>query len=134
MGVENPADARPREPARGGVMRILIPTGQWFPEATGGSARVATETALALVGRGHEVTVIAPAGAGPAVEEVVENLTIRRSLPRTRLPITLTDVVSTARAARRDSTVQGVLAHTASSRSSPFSSGSRSNAQRLFSS
>src|SRR5258705_2257197 len=111
MGVENPADARPREPARGGVMRMLIPTGQWFPEATGGSARVATETALALGGRGQEVIVIAPAGAGPAVEEVVENLTIRRSLPRTRLPITLTDVVSTARAARRDSSYDVALVH-----------------------
>jgi glycosyltransferase involved in cell wall biosynthesis len=81
-------------------MRILIPTGQWFPEATGGSARVATETALALAGRGHEVTVVAPVSAGPAVEQIAENLTIRRSLPRTRLPITLTDVVSTARSAR----------------------------------
>ena len=81
-------------------MRILVPTGQWFPEATGGSARVATETALALAGRGHEVTVIAPVSARPAVEQIAENLTIRRSLPRTRLPITLTDVVSTARTVR----------------------------------
>lgn len=81
-------------------MRILVPTGQWFPEATGGSARVATETALALAGRGHEVTVIAPVSARPAVEQIAENLTIRRSLPRMRLPITLTDVVSTARTVR----------------------------------
>jgi glycosyltransferase involved in cell wall biosynthesis len=81
-------------------MRILVPTGQWFPEATGGSARVATETALALAGRGHDVTVIAPASARPAVEHIAENLTIRRSLRRTRLPITLTDVVHTARSVR----------------------------------
>jgi glycosyltransferase involved in cell wall biosynthesis len=81
-------------------MRILVSTGQWFPETTGGSARVATDTALALAGRGHEVTVIAPRSARPAVEELAENLTIRRSLPRTRFPITLTDVVSTARAVR----------------------------------
>jgi glycosyltransferase involved in cell wall biosynthesis len=92
-------------------MRILIPTGQWFPEATGGSARVATETALALAGRGHEITVIAPAGAGPAVEQITENLTIRRSLPRTRLPITLTDVVATARAVRGDSRYDVALVH-----------------------
>ncbi len=81
-------------------MRILVATGQWFPEATGGAARVATETALGLAGRGHEVTVIAPVSARPAIERIAENLTVRRSLPRTRLPITLTDVVSTARAVR----------------------------------
>ena len=81
-------------------MRILVPTGQWFPETTGGSARVATETALALADRGHDVTVIAPVSARPAVERITENLTIRRALPRTRLPITLTDVVSTARTVR----------------------------------
>jgi glycosyltransferase involved in cell wall biosynthesis len=93
-------------------MRILVPTGQWFPEATGGSARVATETARALAARGHEVTVIAPASAGrPAVEQVAENLILRRSLPRTRLPITLTDVVATARAVRRDSSYDVALVH-----------------------
>lgn len=81
-------------------MRILVPTCQWFPEATGGSARVATETALALAGRGHEVTVVAPVSGRPAVEHIGENLTILRSLPRTRLPITLTDVVATARTVR----------------------------------
>ena len=81
-------------------MRILVPTAQWFPEATGGSARVATETARALASRGHEVTVVAPVSASPPIERLAENLTIRRSLPRTRLPITLTDVVATARAAR----------------------------------
>jgi glycosyltransferase involved in cell wall biosynthesis len=82
-------------------MRILVATGQWFPETTGGSARVATETALGLAGRGHEVTVIAPVSARPAVERLAEYLTVRRSLPRTRLPITLTDVVATARSVRR---------------------------------
>jgi glycosyltransferase involved in cell wall biosynthesis len=81
-------------------MRILVATCQWFPETTGGSARVATETAVALAGRGHEVTVVAPVSGRPAVEKITENLTILRSLPRTRLPITLTDVVSTARTVR----------------------------------
>jgi glycosyltransferase involved in cell wall biosynthesis len=93
-------------------MRILVPTGQWFPEATGGSARVATETAIALAARGHDVTVIAPASIGrPAVEQLAENLIVRRSLPRTRLPITLTDVVHTARAVRGDSRYDVALVH-----------------------
>jgi glycosyltransferase involved in cell wall biosynthesis len=92
-------------------MRILVPTGQWFPEATGGSARVATETAFALAARGHEVTVIAPKSERAAVEHLAENLTIRRLLPRTRLPITLTDVVATMRAVRRDSSYDVALVH-----------------------
>lgn len=92
-------------------MRILVPTGQWFPEATGGSARVATETALALAGRGHEVTVIAPVSTRSAVERIGENLTIRRALPRTRLPITLTDVVSTAHAVRGLASYDVALVH-----------------------
>ncbi len=92
-------------------MRILVPTGQWFPEATGGSARVATETALGLAGRGHEVTVIAPVSARPAIERLAEDLTVRRSLPRTRLPITLTDVVSTARSVRGLGSYDVALVH-----------------------
>ena len=92
-------------------MRILVPTGQWFPETTGGSARVATETALALAGRGHEVTVIAPVSTRPAVEHIGENLTILRSLPRTQLPITLTDVVSTARTVRGLGSYDVALVH-----------------------
>ena len=92
-------------------MRILVPTGQWFPEATGGSARVATETALGLAGRGHDVTVIAPVSTRPAVERIAENLTIRRALPRTRLPITLTDVVSTARTVRGLGSYDVALVH-----------------------
>jgi glycosyltransferase involved in cell wall biosynthesis len=92
-------------------MRILVSTGQWFPEATGGSARVATETAIALANRGHEVTVIAPAVGHRGVEQLAENLTIHRSLPRTRLPITLTDVVYTARSIRRAPRYDVALVH-----------------------
>ena len=96
-------------------MRILVATGQWFPETTGGSARVATETAVGLAARGHDVTVIAPASDRPAVEQLGPSLTIHRSLRRSALPLTLTDVVSTARAVRGLAPFDVALAHQSTS-------------------
>jgi glycosyltransferase involved in cell wall biosynthesis len=82
-------------------MKLLIATGQWFPDFAGGSGRVATETARRLAERGHDVTVIAPRHA--AASEVTRDgrLTVLRVLPRTVLPTTLTDIAGTWRSARR---------------------------------
>lgn len=83
-------------------MRILIVSGQWFPDFTGGSARVATEIAHGLAGRGHEIVAMVPRSPGsPDLEEPLPNLTVRRVLPRTRLPVTFTDLFWTWRDARR---------------------------------
>ncbi len=81
-------------------MRILVATHQWFPDYTGGSARVATETARALARRGHELVVLAPRGIRPAGEPE-RALRVDRVLPRGRLPRTLTDVLWTTAHARR---------------------------------
>jgi glycosyltransferase involved in cell wall biosynthesis len=81
-------------------MKLLIATGQWFPDFVGGSGRVATETARRLAERGHHVTVIAPRHAGAPAIERDETLTVHRVLVRSALPSTLTDITGTWRAAR----------------------------------
>jgi glycosyltransferase involved in cell wall biosynthesis len=82
-------------------MKLLIATGQWFPDFAGGSGRVATETARRLAERGHDVTVIAPRHAAAPEVTRGERLTVLRVLPRTVLPTTLTDIAGTWRSARR---------------------------------
>lgn len=82
-------------------MRVLVATGQWFPDAVGGSARVATDTVVHLARRGHEITVIAPRVRGLPRESVEEGVRVRRVLARTRLPLTWTDVAETRRHAAR---------------------------------
>ena len=83
-------------------MRILVATDQWFPDLKGGLARVATETAARLAGRGHEVHVIAPAVPNLPAESREGNLTIRRVLRRRGLPQTLADPVGTWLATRSE--------------------------------
>jgi glycosyltransferase involved in cell wall biosynthesis len=78
-------------------VRILVATDQWFPDFTGGSARVATETASRLAARGHDVAVIAPRLNGRADPSRDGRLEIHRVLSRGLLPQTLTDVVGTRR-------------------------------------
>ncbi|HEX2505176.1 MAG TPA: glycosyltransferase, partial [Gaiellaceae bacterium] len=78
-------------------MRILVVTDQWFPDLAGGSARVATETATRLAGRGHEVTVVAPRVNGRVAVTENGSLTVHRALGRGFLPQTLTDVYGTRR-------------------------------------
>jgi glycosyltransferase involved in cell wall biosynthesis len=80
-------------------MKLLIATGQWFPDFAGGSGRVAAETARRLAERGHDVTVIAPTRAGAPEVTREENLALLRVLPRTVFPTTLTDIVGTWRTA-----------------------------------
>jgi glycosyltransferase involved in cell wall biosynthesis len=82
-------------------MKLLITTGQWFPDIVGGSGRVATETARRLAERGHHVTVIAPRHAGAPAIARDGTLTVHRVLARSALPSTLTDITGTWRAARR---------------------------------
>jgi N-acetylglucosaminyldiphosphoundecaprenol N-acetyl-beta-D-mannosaminyltransferase len=81
-------------------LRILVATDQWFPDFTGGSARVAADTARELARRGHEVTVLAPRVASSCVEEIVDGIRLLRVLGRGPLPHSITDVVATARSAR----------------------------------
>lgn len=81
-------------------MRILIATGQWFPDFRGGSGRVAADTARALARRGHEVLVLAPKASGLPEQETDGNLTVRRVIARGFLPLVLTDVLQTRRHAR----------------------------------
>ncbi|HEX8066699.1 MAG TPA: glycosyltransferase family 4 protein [Thermoleophilaceae bacterium] len=82
-------------------MRILVATAVWFPDSMGGVARVATETARHLARRGHEVTVLGPAGAEPPEGASSNGLRVVGGLPKTPLPNTATDVPATALAARR---------------------------------
>ena len=99
-------------------MRILVATDQWFPDHMGGVARIATDTARGWAARGHETVVIAPRHEG-AVEgiELEEGLRVVRTLPRGRLPQTLTDPLATRRrASRLDARKFDVLvAHSATS-------------------
>ena len=81
-------------------MRILVATHQWFPDYTGGSARVATETARHLAARGHDVTVLAPRNQGPE-EERTEGVLVRRVIRRGATPQTWTDATEAWRYARR---------------------------------
>jgi len=94
-------------------LRVLVATAQWFPDFHGGSARVAAETSRRLAACGHEVTVLAPQAAGRPAEERHGQLTLLRALPRTALPESLLDVVTSRRAAKRlgESRFDLVVAH-----------------------
>ena len=81
-------------------MRILVGSGEWFPDSKSGFARVVTETATRLAERGHEVEVLAPRQAGEATEMIAGSLLVRRVLSRNALPLTLTDVAQTRKHAR----------------------------------
>ncbi|MEX2556604.1 MAG: glycosyltransferase family 4 protein [Actinomycetota bacterium] len=96
-------------------MKILVATDQWSPDVVGGSARVAADSARALVRRGHELLVLAPAQAGlPAVEED-DGLVVRRAFRRGPFPQTLADPVLTRHHARalREHSFDLLVAHQA---------------------
>ena len=82
-------------------MRILVASGQWFPDFKGGSARVVTDTAQRLAERGNAVTVLAPRVRGEVREQRSGNVTLQRVLARNPLPNTFTDVFQARRHARR---------------------------------
>jgi glycosyltransferase involved in cell wall biosynthesis len=79
-------------------MRILTATDQWFPDSTGGAARLAAELAHALARRGHEQIVIAPRSGH--VAELDGSVAVRRVLRRGHLPETFTDPYTVRRHAR----------------------------------
>jgi glycosyltransferase involved in cell wall biosynthesis len=81
-------------------MRILVASGEWFPDRKSGFARVVTETATRLADRGHEVTVLAPWQDHEPVETAQGSLTVQRRLTRGALPLTFTDIVQTRKHAR----------------------------------
>lgn len=81
-------------------MRILVATDQWSPDVVGGSARVAADTARALVRRGHEIVVLAPARPGLAALADDQGVEVRRVLRRGPSPQTFADPLLTRRQAR----------------------------------
>ncbi|HSP72519.1 MAG TPA: glycosyltransferase family 4 protein, partial [Gaiellaceae bacterium] len=84
-----------------GRLRVLVASADWFPDLKGGNARVATETARALAARGHDVHVLARRLPGLPELEREGGLTVERTLPRTFLPVTVTDVLAAYRRAAR---------------------------------
>jgi glycosyltransferase involved in cell wall biosynthesis len=82
-------------------VRILVASDVWFPDFAGGSARVAAETARRLAARGHELTVLARSSPAAPRVAVEDGPRVLRTLSRTRVPTSFTDVVETARHARR---------------------------------
>jgi glycosyltransferase involved in cell wall biosynthesis len=104
---------RSRCPQRASPVRILVASGEWFPDAKSGFARVVTETAKKLAERGHEVTVLAPRKGREATETADGSLLIRRVLSRNALPLTFTDVAQIRKHARayRMSSFDLLLAH-----------------------
>jgi glycosyltransferase involved in cell wall biosynthesis len=92
-------------------MRILVATGQWFPDVMGGVARVATDTSRRLAQRGHEVTVIAPSAEGRPTVEREGSLTLVRALDRGALPETFADLYRARRYAHSTHAFDVAVAH-----------------------
>lgn len=81
-------------------MKILVISGQWYPDDVGGVGRVARATAESLAQRGHAVTLLIPrAGAAPALS-IVNGVRVHRALRRSILPQTFTDIYEVRRALR----------------------------------
>jgi glycosyltransferase involved in cell wall biosynthesis len=94
-------------------MRLLVATGEWFPDFFGGSGRVAAATAQRLATKGHDVTVIAPRHPGKPEETEENGIRMLRTLPRNAMPETLTDVAGARRVANslRGESFDVVIAH-----------------------
>lgn len=82
-------------------MRVLIASGQWFPDRKSGYARVVSETARGLARMGHEVTVLVPRSPGKPSQEREGGLTVLRAVRRSALPLTFTDIWETRRLASK---------------------------------
>jgi glycosyltransferase involved in cell wall biosynthesis len=93
------------------ALRILVATDQWHPDAPGGSARLAADSARMLAGLGHRVTVLAPESRGQPRDEETGGVTVVRALRRGPVPQTLADPATTARAAARLGPADVLLAH-----------------------
>jgi glycosyltransferase involved in cell wall biosynthesis len=95
-------------------MRILVTTQQWFPDVTGGVARVAQATAAGLAGRGHKVVVVAPKFDRKPAYSNEGGVEVRRVIRRHWVvPLTATDVLETRRIVRAgaDECFDVVLGH-----------------------
>ena len=91
-------------------MRILVASGTWYPERNG-VARVATEVALRLARRGHEVTALVPRVGELPAEEHEGSLTVRRVIERGLVPLTVKDVFETTGHARGLGPFDVLVAH-----------------------
>jgi glycosyltransferase involved in cell wall biosynthesis len=95
-------------------VRILVATDQWYPDAVGGSAYVASATAQLLAERGHEVKVVSPRTRGEPPVERSGTFELHRRLRRTPLPQTFADPVDSWRFGRHWQTwPEVVVAHQA---------------------
>jgi glycosyltransferase involved in cell wall biosynthesis len=81
-------------------VRILVASGEWFPDRKSGFARVVAETARRLAARGHDVSVLVPRKGGKAAETAKGSLLVRHVLRRNALPLTFTDVTQTRKHAK----------------------------------
>ncbi len=79
-------------------MRILVVAGQWFPDFTGGTARVVRTTAEGLAQRGHDVIAITPQVSGESAISNENGVEVRRVVRRSLLPLTITDIYEMRRA------------------------------------
>jgi glycosyltransferase involved in cell wall biosynthesis len=91
-------------------VRVLVASGTWYPERNG-VARVATEVGRRLAERGHEVTALVPRVADLPPEEHEGSLTVHRVIERGFVPLTVKDVIETARHSRRLGGFDVLLAH-----------------------
>jgi glycosyltransferase involved in cell wall biosynthesis len=83
-------------------MRVLMASDQWFPDAAGGSARVATNLARELASRGHRVVAVAP--TSPCLDNAADGqVVVHKVIRRGSVPRTLRDPIETYFAAKRDS-------------------------------
>jgi glycosyltransferase involved in cell wall biosynthesis len=94
-------------------VRILVASGEWFPDRMSGFARVVTESAVSLAERGHDVTVLVPRNPPQVAETSRGSLLVRRALRRNALPLTFTDIAQTMKHARAygPSSFDVLLAH-----------------------
>jgi glycosyltransferase involved in cell wall biosynthesis len=91
-------------------MRILVASGSWYPELNG-VARVATEVGQRLAARGHEVTALVPRRRNLPRQEREGSLTVHRTIKRGLLPLTVKDVLETAKASKGLGPFDVMLAH-----------------------
>jgi glycosyltransferase involved in cell wall biosynthesis len=77
------------------LVRILIAAAEWFPDSTSGYARTVTETTRRLAELGHDVVALVPREATSLTPAEEANFALHRRLPRTKIPVTISDVAAT---------------------------------------
>lgn len=94
-------------------MRLLIATDQWSPDAVGGSARVATATAVQFARAGHDVVVVSPFIPHLPELESIDGVSLHRAIRRRHLPQTIADPIETWRFAREQPRPDLLISHQA---------------------